>query len=635
MTWPTITFTRQDDAVAGQARGAAAAARPRPHQGRHRRLAAAGTHAASAATWSSSTPRRMPATPTSRTGRRRSTTSPRSKPAALVPGPRRRRCTARSRSRRAWPARAPSSPTCTPACKAGVGGRQGPERGLQGHLREAEAEVRPLGHLRPLHAVRRHALPTTRRRSTPTRASGRPSATSRCGRRWKAEPRLHADAADGTPPVADASRRRDVESRLPGARVRLPRARADQDARAPVRHPVVVVGAGPVGLALAIDLAQRGQPRAAARQRRHGCRPARARSASPSARSRSSTASAAASAWSTRACRGTSARSSSATSRSTASTCCPSPATSGRRSSTCSSTTSRATSPSARPSCRNSSCAGRTRSSASSSTTTASTLSVETPDGRYALRRRLRRRLRRLRAPACASCSGWRARAASSSDRFLIADVKIERCRRRRPSAGSGSTRRSIRTRACCCTASPTTSGASTSSSAGTPTPRKRRSPRTSSRACRRCCAHSPTKDAEFELEWASVYTFACLRMERFRHGRVLFAGDSAHGVSPFGARGANSGVQDAENLAWKLAAVLRGAGARRAARQLCRRARIRGRREHPQLDARHRLHHAEERDQPPVPRRGAGAGARRSRSRARWSTAAACRCRRRCATRR
>ena len=66
-------------------------------------------------------------------------------------------------------------------------------------------------------------------------------------------------------------------------------------------------------------------------------------------------------------------------------------------------------------------------------------------------------------------------------------------------------------------------------------------------------------KDAEFTLEWASVYTFACLRMDSFRHGRILFAGDSAHGVSPFGARGANSGVQDAENLAWKLAAMLRG----------------------------------------------------------------------------
>ena len=63
----------------------------------------------------------------------------------------------------------------------------------------------------------------------------------------------------------------------------------------------------------------------------------------------------------------------------------------------------------------------------------------------------------------------------------------------------------------------------------------------------------------DFELEWASVYTFSCLRMDRFRHGRVLFAGDSAHGVSPFGARGANSGVQDADNLAWKLDLVLKG----------------------------------------------------------------------------
>ena len=65
--------------------------------------------------------------------------------------------------------------------------------------------------------------------------------------------------------------------------------------------------------------------------------------------------------------------------------------------------------------------------------------------------------------------------------------------------------------------------------------------------------------DAQYTLEWASVYTFACLRMDKFRYGRVLFAGDAAHGVSPFGARGANSGVQDAENLAWKLALVLRG----------------------------------------------------------------------------
>jgi len=65
--------------------------------------------------------------------------------------------------------------------------------------------------------------------------------------------------------------------------------------------------------------------------------------------------------------------------------------------------------------------------------------------------------------------------------------------------------------------------------------------------------------DAQFELEWVSVYTFACERMDAFRHGRVVFAGDAAHRVSPFGARGANSGVQDAENLAWKLQAVLDG----------------------------------------------------------------------------
>ncbi len=65
--------------------------------------------------------------------------------------------------------------------------------------------------------------------------------------------------------------------------------------------------------------------------------------------------------------------------------------------------------------------------------------------------------------------------------------------------------------------------------------------------------------DAKFDIEWVSVYTFSCLRMDSFRHGNVLFAGDSAHGVSPFGARGANGGVQDADNLAWKLEMVLTG----------------------------------------------------------------------------
>lgn len=65
--------------------------------------------------------------------------------------------------------------------------------------------------------------------------------------------------------------------------------------------------------------------------------------------------------------------------------------------------------------------------------------------------------------------------------------------------------------------------------------------------------------DVEFALEWASVYQFACRRVDQFRYGRVLFAGDAAHQVSPFGARGANTGVQDIDNLSWKLAAVLKG----------------------------------------------------------------------------
>ncbi len=66
-------------------------------------------------------------------------------------------------------------------------------------------------------------------------------------------------------------------------------------------------------------------------------------------------------------------------------------------------------------------------------------------------------------------------------------------------------------------------------------------------------------EDRRFELEWVSVYTFQCRRMERFRHGRVLFAGDAAHLVSPFGARGANGGLQDIDNLGWKLKHVLAG----------------------------------------------------------------------------
>ena len=65
--------------------------------------------------------------------------------------------------------------------------------------------------------------------------------------------------------------------------------------------------------------------------------------------------------------------------------------------------------------------------------------------------------------------------------------------------------------------------------------------------------------DVDYEIVWSSIYTFQCRRMKKFRHNRVLFAGDSAHQVSPFGARGANSGMQDVDNLGWKLGMVIKG----------------------------------------------------------------------------
>jgi 3-(3-hydroxy-phenyl)propionate hydroxylase len=65
--------------------------------------------------------------------------------------------------------------------------------------------------------------------------------------------------------------------------------------------------------------------------------------------------------------------------------------------------------------------------------------------------------------------------------------------------------------------------------------------------------------DRPFTIDWTSVYRFQCARLQRFVHDRVIFAGDSAHVVSPFGARGGNGGIQDVDNLAWKLAMVLQG----------------------------------------------------------------------------
>ena len=119
--------------------------------------------------------------------------------------------------------------------------------------------------------------------------------------------------------------------------------------------------------------------------------------------------------------------------------------------------------------------------------------------------------------------------------------------------------------------------------------------------------------DARWEHEWSSVYTFTCRMMERFVHGRVIFAGDAAHVVSPFGARGGNAAVADADNLAWKLARVVARQVAAEPARHLLQRA-PRRRRENirhstrstdfitPKFEASRR-----------VPRRHAGAGERLS----------------------
>jgi 3-(3-hydroxy-phenyl)propionate hydroxylase len=58
---------------------------------------------------------------------------------------------------------------------------------------------------------------------------------------------------------------------------------------------------------------------------------------------------------------------------------------------------------------------------------------------------------------------------------------------------------------------------------------------------------------------WISIYNAKCLTLPSYRHGRVLFAGDAAHLVPIFGVRGLNSGLDDAGNLAWKLALVHQG----------------------------------------------------------------------------
>jgi 3-(3-hydroxy-phenyl)propionate hydroxylase len=66
----------------------------------------------------------------------------------------------------------------------------------------------------------------------------------------------------------------------------------------------------------------------------------------------------------------------------------------------------------------------------------------------------------------------------------------------------------------------------------------------------------------DWKLVWISMYRANALTLDSYRHGRVLFAGDAAHLVPIFGVRGLNSGIEDAINAAWKLAAVVKGEAA-------------------------------------------------------------------------
>jgi 3-(3-hydroxy-phenyl)propionate hydroxylase len=68
--------------------------------------------------------------------------------------------------------------------------------------------------------------------------------------------------------------------------------------------------------------------------------------------------------------------------------------------------------------------------------------------------------------------------------------------------------------------------------------------------------------DCEVEVVWVGPYAYRSECIDAMRHGRVFFMGDAAKVVSPFGARGGNTGIADADNLAWKLAAVLQGRAA-------------------------------------------------------------------------
>jgi 4,5-epoxidase len=70
---------------------------------------------------------------------------------------------------------------------------------------------------------------------------------------------------------------------------------------------------------------------------------------------------------------------------------------------------------------------------------------------------------------------------------------------------------------------------------------------------------HTATAPAFRACDWTSTFGIHRRLASSYRRGRVLLAGDAAHIQSPFGGQGMNTGIGDAENLAWKLAMVVRG----------------------------------------------------------------------------